>query len=52
MKGECLMLVPETADGFRATISALRSLRESERMPETEIKGDLEALHVQVQAVM
>jgi hypothetical protein len=26
MKGEYLMLVPETADGFRATISALRSL--------------------------
>jgi hypothetical protein len=26
MKGERLMLVPNTADGFRATISALRSL--------------------------
>jgi hypothetical protein len=30
MKGEYLMLVPETADGFRATISALRSLGEGE----------------------
>jgi hypothetical protein len=28
MKGEILMLVPETADGFRATIGALQSLRE------------------------
>jgi hypothetical protein len=26
MKGEILMLVPETADGFRTTIGALRSL--------------------------
>jgi hypothetical protein len=26
MKGEILMLVPDTADGFRATIGALRSL--------------------------
>jgi hypothetical protein len=30
MKGEYLMLVPETADGFRATISVLRSLGEGE----------------------
>jgi hypothetical protein len=30
MKGEILMLVPETADGFWATISALRSLDVSE----------------------
>jgi hypothetical protein len=30
MKGEILMLVPETADGFRATIGALRSLDVSE----------------------
>jgi hypothetical protein len=30
MKGEYLMLVPETADGFRTTISALRSLGEGE----------------------
>jgi hypothetical protein len=28
MKGEILMRVSETADGFRATIGALRSLRE------------------------
>jgi hypothetical protein len=28
MKGEYLMLAPETADGFRATIDALRSLGE------------------------
>jgi hypothetical protein len=28
MKGEILMLVPETADGFRAAIGALRSLGE------------------------
>jgi hypothetical protein len=27
MKGKYLMLVPETADGFQATINALRSLR-------------------------
>jgi hypothetical protein len=26
MKGERLMLVPKTADGFRATVSALRSV--------------------------
>jgi hypothetical protein len=30
MKGEYLILAPETADGFRATISALRSLGEGE----------------------
>jgi len=29
MKGEKLMLVPRTAEGFRATVSALRSLYES-----------------------
>jgi hypothetical protein len=29
MKRETLMLVPETAEGFRATIGALRSLDES-----------------------
>jgi hypothetical protein len=76
MKGQYLMLVPETAGGFRATISALRSLREGEgvsfhtfslpedrcvrlllknlgkRMPEAEIKGEIEALRIHVQAVM
>jgi hypothetical protein len=76
MKGEYLMLVPETADGFRATISALRSLGEGDgvsfhtfslpedrcvrlllknlgkHMPEAEIKGELEALRIHVQAVM
>jgi hypothetical protein len=70
------MLVPETADGFRTTIIALRSLGEEEgvtfhtfslpedrcmrlllknlgkRMAETEIREELEALHIQVQAVM
>jgi hypothetical protein len=75
-KGEYLMLVPECADGFRATFGALRSLGEGEgvtfhtfsfpevrcvrlllkklgnRMPEAEIKGELEALHIHVQAVM
>jgi hypothetical protein len=30
MKGEYLMLVPETAEGFWATISALRSREEGE----------------------
>jgi hypothetical protein len=30
MKGEYLMLVPETADGFRTTIDALRSIGEGE----------------------
>jgi hypothetical protein len=30
MKGEILMLVPETADGIRATIEALKSLDVSE----------------------
>jgi hypothetical protein len=30
MKGEYLMLVPETADGFRATIGAMRSLGEGD----------------------
>jgi hypothetical protein len=75
MKGELLMLEPETADGFRATIGALRSLDVSEgefshlvapggsmrapvveklgkRMPEAEIWEELEALHINVQAVM
>jgi hypothetical protein len=76
MKGEYLMLVPETADGFRATIGALRSLGEDDGMifhtfslpedrcvrlmlknlgkyiPEAEIKGELEALRIHVQAVM
>jgi hypothetical protein len=28
MKGETLMLVPETVDGFRATLGAVRSLGE------------------------
>jgi hypothetical protein len=75
MKGEILMLVPETADGFRATIVALRSLNVSEgvsfhtfslpedrcvrlllknfgeRRPEAEIREELEALHIKVQAV-
>jgi hypothetical protein len=31
MKGEILMLLPMTADGFRATIGALRSLGEKKR---------------------
>jgi hypothetical protein len=76
MKGEILMLLPETADGFRATIGALRSLHDSEgvsfhtfslpedrcvrlllknfgkRMPEAEILEELDALHINVQAVM
>jgi hypothetical protein len=76
MTGEYLMLVPETAYGFRATISALQSHGEGEgasfhtislpedryvrlllknlgkRMPETEIREELEALHIQVQDVM
>jgi hypothetical protein len=76
LEGEILMLVPEIADGFRATIGALRSLDESEgvsfhnfslpedrclrlllknlgkRMPEAEIPKELEALHINVQAVM
>jgi hypothetical protein len=30
IKGEYTMLVPETADGFRATMSELRSLGEGE----------------------
>jgi hypothetical protein len=30
MKGEYLMLVPETADGIRATISSLQSLGQGE----------------------
>jgi hypothetical protein len=76
MKGQYLMLVPETADGIRATISALWSLGEGDgvsfhtfslpedrcvrlllknfgkRIPEAEIKGELEALRIHVQAVM
>jgi hypothetical protein len=75
MKGEYLMTVPETADGFRATIDALRPLGEGEgvsfhtfslpvdqcvrllknlgkRMPEAEIKEELEALRIHMQAVM
>jgi hypothetical protein len=30
MKGDILMLVPESADGFRATIGALRFLDSNE----------------------
>jgi hypothetical protein len=76
MKGEIIMLVPGTADGFRATTGALRSLGEDKgvsfhtfslpedrcvrlllknlrkRMPEAEIKEELEALHISVQGVM
>jgi hypothetical protein len=76
MKGEYPMLVLETADGFRTTISALRTLVEGEGvsfhifplseeqcvrillknlgklMPKTEIREELEALHIQVQAFM
>jgi hypothetical protein len=76
MRGETLMLVPETEDCFRATIGALRSLGEDKgvsihtfslpedrcvrlllknvgkRMPESEIKEELEALSISVQAVM
>jgi hypothetical protein len=76
MRGETLMLVPETADGFRATIGALRSLGEDKgvsfhtfslpedrrvrlllkyvgkRMPEAEIKEELEALSISAQAIM
>jgi hypothetical protein len=76
MKNEYVMLVPETADGFRTTVSALRSLGEGEgvsfhtfslpedrcmllllknlgkRMPETDIREELESLHIQVQAAM
>jgi hypothetical protein len=76
MKGEILTLVPETAEGFRATVGALRSLGEvkgvsfhtfslpedrcvrlplknlGKRMHEAEIKEELEALHVNVQAIM
>jgi hypothetical protein len=76
MKGEILMLVPETADGFWATIGALRSLDVSEGvsfhafslpedrcvrlllknlgkcMPEAEIREEIEALHINMQAVM
>jgi hypothetical protein len=75
MRGENLMLVPETAEGFRATIRALRSLGEDKgvsfhtfslpedrcvrillkkvgkRMPESEIKEELEALSISLQAV-
>jgi hypothetical protein len=76
MKGEILMLVPETADGFRATIGALWPHDEGERvifhtfslpedrcvrlllknlgkrMPKAEIREELGALHISVQAVM
>jgi hypothetical protein len=70
------MLVPETADGFRATIGAMRSLDANEgvsfhtfslpedrcvhlllkhidkRMPEAEIREELDALHINVQAII
>jgi hypothetical protein len=76
MKGQILMLVHETADGFRTTIGALRSIDESKsvsyhtfslpedrcvrlllknvgkRMPEAEIREELEALRINMQAVM
>jgi hypothetical protein len=76
MRGETLMLVPETADGFRATIGALRSLGEDKgvsfhtfslsedscvrlllknvgkRIPESEIKEELETFSISVQTVM
>jgi hypothetical protein len=74
MKGETLMFVPETSDGFRATIGALWSLGEGhsvsfhtflfrrtrkptvqktvKRMPEAEIKEELDAFHINMGAVM
>jgi hypothetical protein len=76
MKGLYINLLPETADGIRATFSALRSLGEGEgvsfrtfslpedrcvhlllknlgkRMPKTEIREELKALHSQVQVFM
>jgi hypothetical protein len=76
MRGETLKLVPDTADGFRATIGTLRSFGEDKgvsfqtfsfpedrcvrlllknagkRMPEAEIREELEALSISVQAVM
>jgi hypothetical protein len=76
MRGETLMLVPETEDGFRAIIGNLRSHGEDKgvsfqtfslpddrcvrlllknvgkRMPVSEIKEELEALSISVQAVM
>jgi hypothetical protein len=76
MKREILMLVPETTDGFRATIGALRSIDANEgvrfhtfslpedrcvrlllknlgkRIPEAEIREELEALHITVQTFM
>jgi hypothetical protein len=76
MKGEVLIPVFETADGFRATIGALRSLDEregvsfqtfslpedrcvrlflknlSKRIPEAEIREELESLRINVQALM
>jgi hypothetical protein len=75
MKRENLVLVSETANGFRATIGARPSLGEGKglsfhtslaedgcirlklkklgkRMPEAEIKKELEALHINVQALM
>jgi hypothetical protein len=59
--------VPETTNGFRTTIGALRSLDVSDgmsfhtsslsedrcmRMTEAEIRDQLEALHINVQALM
>jgi uncharacterized membrane protein len=32
IKGQTLLLVPETADGFRTIIGALRSVNESEHL--------------------
>jgi hypothetical protein len=72
MRGETFIRLPETADGFRATIGALWSLAEEKgvsfhtfflpedqcvhlllknvgkRMPEAEIKEELEALRINV----
>jgi hypothetical protein len=66
LKAEKLMVVPSTADGFRATVSALRSLdgKEGElshllpfrnlgkQMPENVVREELEALNIRVQGVV
>jgi hypothetical protein len=76
MKGKILMLMPVTADVFRDTVGALRSLEDSESVrfhtfslpgdrcvrlllknkgkliPEAEIREELEALHINVRAVL
>jgi hypothetical protein len=64
LKAERLMVIPSTANGFRATVSALRSLDPEDRcvrllvknldrqMPESVVRDELQSLNIHVQGVL